>query len=145
MRDNLQKMQQELKGVMTPVPQKPLKSCTPLLLCDPPAVDIAAISAIAFHFNMYRKNNEVFTTSLYEINRIINEREEKLTEETDEELVERLFPTIYARHKGAFSKAASDELPPYRTYDYKIQLEANNSLGYSPLYQQLTEELKAIK
>ena len=55
-------------------------------------------------------------------------------EETDEELVERLLPTIYAGYKNAFSKAASDELPPHRTYDHKIQLEANNSLGYSPLY-----------
>ena len=36
-------------------------------------------------------------------------------------------------------------LPPYRLYDYKIQLEANNSLGFSPLYQQTTEELKATK
>ena len=69
---------------------------------------------------MYRKDNEVFTTSLYEIDRIINEREEKLAEETDEELVERLLPTIYLKYKDAFSKVASDKLPLYRIYDYKI-------------------------
>jgi len=62
---------------------------------------------------MYRRDNEVFITSLYEINRIINEREEKLAEETDKELVERLLPTIYMGYKDAFLKAALDELPPY--------------------------------
>ena len=124
------------------IPRKALKESRvqhtntpkPLPSSDAPAVDIAAISAIAFYFNIYRKDNEVFITSLYEINRIINEREEEIAKETDKELVKRLFPTIYVRYKGAFSKAALDELPPYRTYDYKIQLEANYSLGYSPLY-----------
>ena len=62
-------MRQELKGVITPpLPRKPLRSYTPLLLYDPPIVDIAAISAIAFHFNIYRRDNKVFITSLYEIN-----------------------------------------------------------------------------
>ena len=83
-------------------------------------VDIAVISAIAFYFNIYRKDNKVFITSLYEINRIINKREETPAEETNEELVKRLLPTIYARYKGIFLKAALDKLPPYRTYDYKI-------------------------
>ena len=35
-------------------------------------LDIAEISAVGFHFNMYRKDNEVFVTSLYEIDRMIN-------------------------------------------------------------------------
>ena len=87
---------------------------------NPPTVDIAAISAIAFHFNMYRRDNKVFITSLYKINRIINEREEKPAKETDKELVKRLLPTIYVGYKDAFLKAASDKLPSYRTYDYKI-------------------------
>ena len=79
----------------------------------PPAVDIAAISAIAFYFNIYRKDNKVFITSLYEIDRIITEREEEIAKETDEELVKRLLPTIYVRYKGIFLKAALDELLPY--------------------------------
>ena len=83
-------------------------------------VDITIISTIAFHFNIYRKDNEVFTTSLYEIDWIINEREEELTKETNKEFIERLLPTIYARHKGVFSKTALNELPPYRMYNYKI-------------------------
>ena len=85
-----------------------------------PIVDIAIISVIAFYFNIYRKDNKVFITSLYKINQIINNREEKLAKETNKELVKCLLPTIYAKYKDVFLKAASDKLPPYRTYNYKI-------------------------
>ena len=71
------------------------------------------MSTIAFHFNIYRKDNEVFITSLYKINRIINKREEKLIEETDKEFSKCLFFTIYVRHKSIFLKVALDKLPPH--------------------------------
>jgi hypothetical protein len=90
------------------------------LLYNPPIVDITIISAIAFYFNIYRRDNKVFITSLYEINQIINKREEELAKETNKELVKRLLPTIYVGYKDIFLKAALDELPPYRLYDYKI-------------------------
>ena len=61
--------------------------------------------------------------------------EEELVKESNKELVKRLLFTIYTGYKDIFLKAASDKLPPYQTYNYKIQLETNNSLGYSPLYQ----------
>jgi len=83
------------------------------LLVNPPTVDIAAISAVVFHFNIYQKDNKVFTTSLYKINRIINNREERLDKETNKELVKRLLPTIYIGYKDAFLKAALDKLSPY--------------------------------
>src|SRR6266576_5795711 len=114
-------MQQELKGVITmSLPQKPLRSYIPPLLHDPPAVDIAVISAIAFYFNIYRRDNEVFITSLYEIDWIIAEREEELAEETDKELVECILPTIYVGYEDVFLKAALDKLPHYWIYNYKI-------------------------
>jgi len=69
---------------------------------------------------MYRKDNKVFITSLYKINQIINNREKRLTKETNEELVKRLLFTIYTAYKDTFLKAALDKLPPYRTYNYKI-------------------------
>ena len=103
-----------------PIPQKPPKSYTPLLLYGPPIVDIAIISAIAFYFNIYRRDNKVFITSLYKINQIITKREEELAKETNKELVKRLFPTIYTGYKDIFLKAALDKLPPYQTYNYKI-------------------------
>jgi len=58
--------------------------------------------------------------SLYKINRIINNREERPAKETDKELVKRLLFTIYIDYKNTFLKAALDKLPPYRIYDYKI-------------------------
>ena len=36
-------------------------------------------------------------------------------------------------------------LPPHRPYDHRIQLEAENTLGYSPLYKYSVEELLAMK
>ena len=83
------------------------------MLYNPPIVDIAAISTIVFHFNIYRRDNKVFITSLYKINRIINKREEKPAKETNKELVKRLLPTIYMGYKDIFLKVALDELPPY--------------------------------
>ena len=62
---------------------------------------------------MYRRDNEVFITSLYKIDWIIAKREKELAKETDKELVECLLPTIYMRYKDVFSKAALNKLPPY--------------------------------
>ena len=41
---------------------------------------------------MYWKDNEVFITSLYKIDWIINKKEEGLVEETNKKLVKRLLP-----------------------------------------------------
>jgi len=85
----------------------------PLLLVNPPIIDIAVISAIAFYFNIYQKDNKVFIISLYKINQIINNREERLDKETDKKLIKRLLFTIYIGYKDTFLKAALDKLPPY--------------------------------
>ena len=52
-------------------------------------------------------------TALYEINRIINKREEELAKEIDNELIERLFFIIYLAYKDIYLKAALDKLPLY--------------------------------
>jgi len=57
-----------------------------------------------------------------------------LVKETNKELVKRLLPNYLLNYRDAFLKVALNILPPYQTYDYKIQLKTNNSLGYSPLY-----------
>jgi len=79
---------------------------------DTPIVDITVISTMGFYFNIYWKNNKVFITSLYEINWIINKKEEGLEEETNKELVKRLLPTYLLGYKDAFLKADLDILPP---------------------------------
>jgi len=83
-------------------------------------LDIAAISAIGFHFNIYQKDNEVFITSLYKINRIINEKEKGPVKESNKELVKRLLPTYLLSYRDAFLKVALNILPPHQIYDHKI-------------------------
>jgi hypothetical protein len=89
-------------------------------LHNSPIVNITAISAIGFHFNIYQRDNKVFTTSLYKIDQIISEKEEGPAKETNKELVEHLLPIYFLGHKDAFLKAALDILPPHQTYNYKI-------------------------
>ena len=70
---------------------------------------------------MYRKDNEVFVTSLYKIDYIIEEKEETL--EKDEaiakEIHQRLL-VVYTLYTNMFSKATSNQLLLYRLYNYKI-------------------------
>jgi hypothetical protein len=107
-------------------------------------IDIAIIGAAGFTRLSKHKGNTVFTTSLYKIDRLIEEKT-SLLEETPEQLVEYRLPVCYTDYKDVFSKAVSDQLVPYRLYNYKIQLEGENNLGFSPLYNYSLEELQAIK
>jgi hypothetical protein len=109
-----------------------------------PAIDIKGISAVGFHFNMYKKENEIFKTSLYEIDRLIEEALQDEDEETKEE-IERCLPLAYKGYLDVFSKVASNQLPLHRLYDHKIQLEADCNLGFHPLYKQTAKELLATK
>jgi hypothetical protein len=59
-----------------------------------PAVDVKEISAVGFHYNMYKKENKVFVTSLYKINCLIKEALQDKDEETREE-IERQLPPAY--------------------------------------------------
>jgi len=79
------------------------------------------------------------------------EEKETLAQEKDElinkELVEQKLLCQYWKFKDIFSKAASDILLSHWLYDYKIEIEQGkeNTLSFSPLYQQSIAELKATK
>ena len=83
---------------------------------------------------MYWPDNEVFSTSLYEIDCILKDQEE------EEAVVDSTFiggpkmPVAYSYYKDVSLKAASDVLPLHQTYNYKITLNKPNTLSYSPLY-----------
>ena len=141
LQNSLQKMDQELKGlIVRPRPRSRSHAKKPL------AVDIKEIGAVGFHYNLRKKENEVFVTSLYEIDRLIEEAlyPEDEDEETREEIDKRL-PAAYKDYIDVFSKVASDQLPPHRSYDHKIQLEADHNLGFHLLYKQTADELIALK
>jgi hypothetical protein len=91
------------------------------------------------HYNLRTPDNEVFRTSLYEIDQMLEPDQEET-----EELLEKV-PKEYHSYLDVFSKAASDTLAPHRPYDHKIELESPNNLGFSPLYKMTTEELETVK
>ena len=97
---------------------------------------------MGFYFNLRKKTNELFSTNLYKIDRLIKNRRNFLPS-TEEELVQ--VPEIYYDFIDIFSKAASDLLSPHRFYDHKIILEKENILTYSPLYKISLEELETLK
>ena len=138
-------MEDSLAGVVRPkdIPYKKRPWVEKETVADP-IVDIAGISGIGMHYNLRQSDNEAFTTSLYEIDSLLKQRGEPLSEvEAEEPFV----PDLYTKYADVFSKAASDILPPHRIYDHKIQLEkeVEGNLGYSPLYKMTTAELEATK
>jgi len=64
-------MIKELRGTPNSPPKPRIRRITQESL---PVIDITQISATGFHFNLYRPENEVFSISLYEIDRLIEER-----------------------------------------------------------------------
>jgi hypothetical protein len=109
-------------------------------------VDIAQISAIRFYFNIHLLDNEVFFTTMYKINLLIKEREALATKDQKTvDLIRTKLPAAYRDFIDVFSKADLDILPLYRPYDYKIYLESDVLLGYSPLYNQSIDELCTTK
>lgn len=135
--DDLRKMDDNLRGVERskgmPYQKKPFQPSP-----EPYQVDIASVSAVGLHLNMKRPENEVFSTSLYEINRILEDRCDSIAEVPQ-------FPQAYTRFADVFSKEASDTLPPHRPYDHQIHLDKPNTLSFSPLYKMTTEELEEVK
>ena len=103
---------------------------------------IAALSANAFHFAMKQPQNEFFTTSLYEIDRVI----EELRDDPDNaQLLKERLPARYQKYTDVFNQSEAETLPEHRPYDHKIILEGPLPNSYSPLYKQNLEELEATK
>jgi hypothetical protein len=96
-------------------------------------VNIAAIGVAGYRRNLQDAQSTAFSISLYEIDYLI---EKKLADEKDDLRVQENLPEEYRDIIDAFSKAASDTLPPRHPYDHKIQLTDDNidSLSYSPLH-----------
>ena len=112
-------------------------------------VRIAAINATAFRRNAANKENEVFVTSLYDIDKMLEQKASKAPRPQEDNdnaaLVAQLLPDQYMDLKDVFSKTRSDELPPHRPIDHKIELEEQANLRFGPLYKQSEEELQATK
>ena len=135
LQSSINRINKELAGGDPPPQPRPVKKTR--FPDNLPKIDIAAIGGVGFYRNALKKESTVFVTSLYEIDRILEEKANKreLTQEEHDAEVDKLLPKRYHDIKDVFFKAASDELPPHRDNDHKIELEAENSLSYSPLYK----------
>ena len=154
--DNLWKMEQELHKPTASTQPVRIRPLSTKRFTDLPPMDIYCIGAEGFTRNLKQLDSIAFTTSLYEIDRVIEEKEieairaESAREElSNEDLITHQLPLQYQDFRDVFSKAASDLLAPHCSYDLKINLEEGKSkeqsLGFSPLYQYSTEELRACK
>jgi len=84
---------------------------------------------------MHLLDNKVFSIIIYEIDLLIEKKEALAIE--DQEIIDLIYIKLLAAYQdftNVFSKAGLDLLPPHRLYDYKIHLESDIPLGYSPLY-----------
>ena len=92
-------MEQELRKVVNPLPQNTVHGTSVKKPINLLLVNICCIGAIGFYQNLKRPNTVAFTTSLYEIDRIIKDKEalarNQLSGESeliDKELVEQKLP-----------------------------------------------------
>jgi len=68
-------MEQELRRVITPLPQNTVYGMSVKKPINLLPVNICCISAIGFYQNLKRPNIVAFMTSLYEIDQIIKDKE----------------------------------------------------------------------
>ncbi|CRL31343.1 RNA-directed DNA polymerase (reverse transcriptase) [Penicillium camemberti] len=114
-----------------------------------PTIDISAIGGVGFN-RLYKRGKvdkeiETFSTSLYEIDHIIDAKSTPVQDPEISEIL-RTLPKEYHDLAEVFSKKKSDELPPYRPgVDHDIVLEAEAQPGYCPLYKLSIDELKAAR
>jgi transposase InsO family protein len=112
-------------------------------------IDIALIGAAAFHLQATKKGSEAFVTSLYEIEKLIDDRKGEIDFQEEKENILSKLPSQYHQYADVFSKIASDKMPPDRPCNHKIELEEGSlptrDIGHSPLYKQNLEELEAAR
>ena len=119
-------------------------------------LDLAVLTATAFNFVAKREENVIGRISIYEIDKELEAREREVIPgpedqqpgETELQWLQRILPPELKEYASVFSKKESDTLPPHRSYDHKIQIEGpkgTESIGYQPLRQQSTQELREVK
>jgi hypothetical protein len=74
-------------------------------------INITTINSNRFYLLIYWPNNEVFSTSLYEIDCILEDREEEEADVDSASIEGPRIPAAYSEYKDVGSKAASDVLP----------------------------------
>ena len=106
-----------------------------------------------------RKRNDVamFTTPVYQIDRLIKEYDQERDylyaislghekkEDSEEEKIKWLLPKEYHDFVPLFKKAVADVLPLHRQYDHKITLKEGFTPPFGLIYSLSIPELKALR
>ena len=141
--DNLLDRQQAPDLPYQKRPYQPASARRPYL------IDINAISANGFRLHLRKEDSELFLTSLYEIDRLIQDRKDQsicqISQSESAILLELQPLAAYTAFQDVFLKEASDILPLNWLYNYKIEFTEPNNLGFRPLYCITIEELEEIK
>ncbi|KAK3937555.1 hypothetical protein QBC46DRAFT_267260, partial [Diplogelasinospora grovesii] len=119
------------------------------------ALDMQTLDAGTFLKLAKDDDVESFVITLEEIDRFIQDKRDARTSgleddaPEDRESILKAVPPEYSDYLDVFSKAASDELAPFRPgVDHKIELLPGTKpedLHYSPLYKMSLEELEACR
>ena len=125
---------------------------------DYKAASISLVSAVGFKFCAQRTKSTVGVTSIYEIDRLIEDRkaaesdEDPLSRDPEQvrQLIAEKLPSYLNDFKDVFSKAQSDDLPPHRgAADHRIELKEGAAeklaAAPSPLYGMDREKLELVK
>lgn len=104
-------------------------------------LEVAQIGAAPFMTLARNKECEVFAITMRDINQHLEKQKKPLTDPRE------ILPPEYHDLLDVFSKKASDELPPHRSYDHRIELEGDpqEHLKNAPLYHMSNEELAVVK
>ena len=148
--DNLWKIECELQG--KPLAKLIIKRIIAKRPTNPLLVDIYYIGIVGFYQTLIKLDTKSFVTSLYKIDQLIKEKEDKViqTNSTREELDNKKLidqKLLRQQHnlRDIFSKVVLDILALHYKYNLKIELKERPNLRFSSLCQYTLEELQACK
>ena len=126
--------------------QRPYINCASTHQLQALGINIALISAPAYSLNAYSKHVTIGSTSMWEIDHMIEDKSAEQLETSEEEIraemAARLPQEGWADLGLAnFSRAGSDTLPPHQDADHDIKLQQENTLTNSPLYSMTLAQL----
>jgi hypothetical protein len=99
--------------------------------------DIAIIGAAVYTFLAKRSENHLFTAFIEDIEKTL-----KLKQYIDPLTV---LLTKYHEFADVFSRKNADTLPPYRSYDHRIELKEDSKPPISRLYFMSRDELLVLR
>ena len=94
-----------------------------------PPLEVYAIGSSPFYRLARKPDHEVFAVSMRDIEKALETKKE-----TDPATK---LPPEYRNLLNIFSRRNADTLPPYRPYDYRIEVEPGKTPSFSPLYGML--------